>query len=158
MIMNRILNSLLFAALALLIGPGCGESHHHHHPSGGGHRHASPRGGVAVELGDHQFHLDVLHDREAGVLGVWVMDAHAEHFVRVPWANLDLTVQAGSEVHALSLVPVANDATGETAGNTSQFRAEAEWLKGLERFTATVPAIEIRGQRFSDVRFEYPER
>lgn len=136
---------------------GCGD-HDHTHSSGGsgGHRHDSAHGGVAVELGNHQFHLDFLHDPVNGTLSAWVMDAHAENFVRVPLRSFEIRLATADQTNTLSLSAVAQASTGETVGDTSQFRGEAPWLKGLTSFTAQIDAIEIRGQRFSNLSFRYP--
>ena len=71
--------------LALLSGAGCGDHDHDHGSAArGGHKHGSKQGGVAVELGEHQYQLDVLHDPAEGALNAWVMDGHMENFVRIP--------------------------------------------------------------------------
>lgn len=152
---------LLFVTPAILVTAtllltGCGQEAAHTQSSGGGHKHASPHGGVAVELGDHQFHLDFLHDAAAGTLTAWVMDAHAENFVRVNLPSIDVQVAADSQTNTVSLLPVANASTGETATETSQYRAEAPWLKGLSRFTGRIAEVELRGRKFTGISFSYP--
>lgn len=143
--------------LTVALLSGCGEHDHAAEgTSGGGHHHGSAHGGVAVELGEHQYQLDFLADPDAGTLKAWVMDGHVENFVRVPLPSFDVVVLTATGTQTLSLVACANPASGETVGNTSQFEAEAPWLKGLGRFSATVPRVEIRGTTFTDVRFEYP--
>ncbi len=148
--------SLVTLAAASLLLAGCGQEVHVHSQASGGHKHASPHGGVAVELGDHQFHLDFLHDPAAGTLTAWVMDAHAENFVRVALPALNVQVATDSQTNALALLPVANLSTGETTNETSQFRAEAPWLKDLRRFNGLIDTVEIRGRKFSGIRFTYP--
>lgn len=150
-----VLSGFLGVAAALLWS-GCGDTG----PTaatGGGHHHDSVHGGVAVELGEHQFHLDFLHDPKVGTLTAWVMDAHVENFVRVPLKGIPVNVVAAGKTNALTLEPVANTASGETVGDTSMYRAEAAWLKEVQKFTATVPEVEIRGAKFSNVSFEYPK-
>lgn len=154
----RLLAAPLAAATFLLAG--CGQHDHAGlaHGEGGGHSHDSLQGGVAVELGDHQFHLDVLAVPEAGQLKVFIMDAHVENFVRVPFASFDLMIEpAGGAARTLTLRAQANAATGETVGDTSAFLGEADWLKGVTNFTALVPQIEIRGQTFRGVAIRYPK-
>ena len=41
-----------------------------------------------------------------------------------------------------------NPATGETVGDTSQFEAQADWLKGSVPLEVSVASIEIKGRRF----------
>lgn len=141
--------------LGLLLGSGC-DNHDHAVHSEGGHKHASAHGGVAVELGEHQFHLDFLADPALGTLKAWVMDAHAENFVRITNGSMALRVSVQASEKDLELTAQANATTGETLGDTSQFEGKADWLKGLERFNAVMPRVQIRGQTFTNVAFSYP--
>jgi hypothetical protein len=148
---------VLASLLAVAWLSGCGDHDHASHaPSGGGHKHESAHGGVAVELGEHQFHLDFVVDSAAGTMKAWIMDGHAENFVRVPLPSFEVVVVTGTSTQNLALAAQANTASGETVGDSSQFQGEAGWLKGLTQFNATVPRIEIRGSTFTDVRFGYP--
>lgn len=150
------------AILVLLIawGGGCGPAPSSTegplHSSAGEHHHPSPHGGVTVELGEHQFQLDVLHDSTAGTLSVWVMDAHAEEFVRVPFPSLVVELSVGGDSRPLTLSAQENPATGETVGHTSQFVGQADWLLGIHQFSGVVPALRIRGVDFTQVRWDYP--
>ena len=36
-----------------------------------------------VELGEHQYHLELLKDEEAGKMKAWILDGHLENFIRV---------------------------------------------------------------------------
>lgn len=153
---------LLALAGAAVLFVGC-DSHDHtagqaSGGGGGGHHHESAHGGVAVELGDHQFHLDFLHEPASGTLTAWVMDAHAENFVRVPLPSFDVTVSTGSTNQVVTLAAVANASTGEKVGETSQFRGVSPVLQGITNFTGTVREVEIRGAKFSGVTFQYPKQ
>jgi hypothetical protein len=132
---------------------------HDHSPGPGGHshhEHKPPHGGTPVELGDHQYHLEFVHDAAAGVLKAYVMDGALESFVRIPAATFDVTAQVAGQEELLTFRAIANNATGETVGNTSQFEAQAEWLKRETKFSATVPAITIKGSTFTNVTFDFP--
>jgi hypothetical protein len=61
---------------------------------------------------------------------------------------VEVTVKVGAEKKAISLKAVANAATGETVGDTSQFEAQADWMKGSAPLEVAVAAIEIKGRRF----------
>ena len=144
------------AALALIL-VGCGEHDHDHGSSAkGGHHHESAHGGVAVELGEHQFHLDFLHDPAAGTLTAWVMDAHAENFVRVSLPGFEIQIVAEAQTNTVALGAVANASTGETVGDTSMFRGSSEILKGLKRFSGRIGSLELRGTRLPAATFDYP--
>ena len=126
---------------------------HDHHP----HHHTAPHGGTLVELGDHQFNLELVRDGTTGTLTLYVLDAHAENFVRVALREIPLLATVDGMPRPLSLAATANTATGETVGDTSQFSGQAEWLKTAEKFGVKIPALEIRGAAFADVTFTFPE-
>jgi len=45
--------------------------------------------------------------------------------------------------------------TGETVGNTSQFEAQADWLKTAGEFAGIV-TVEIKGSKFEKISFVLP--
>jgi hypothetical protein len=121
------------------------------------HAHAPPHGGTAVVLGAEEFHLEFLLDQTNGVLRAYVLDGHLENFVRLTAPAVDLVMQLPAGEQALSLAAVANSATGETVGDTSLFSGKSDALKGLDRFSAVLPEIEIRNRRYTNVGFRFPE-
>lgn len=139
----------LLAALALVTG--CGERERP--ASGGGHHHESPHGGTAVELGDHEAHLDVVLDPAAGKLTAYVMDAHAENFVRIPAESFEIMAKLPASETTLVLKAVANPASGEKVGDTSQFEALSEALKGVVGFDAELKQLVVRGRTYSKIPF-----
>ncbi len=150
----------LTLAGALLIGlTACGQKDPDHdpdHAAPGGHGHTAPHGGVLVELGEHAYNLEFLRDASAGRLTVWVLDTHAENFVRIKAPALELLVTVGTEKRPLFLPAVANRATGETVGDTSQFEAQADWLKSTAGIQGIIPLLEFRGVKFPGVAFALP--
>jgi hypothetical protein len=152
--------SLLHIALcAFLLGgfSACSKKNTDSADHGHGHHvHVAPHGGTLIEIGDHQFNLELVRDAATGTLNAYVLDAHAENFVRLPLPSLSLTAHHGGTETPLVLHPVANAATGETAGDTSQFSAQADWLKTTPTFDGVVPEISIRGSRFEKIVFNFP--
>ena len=138
-----------FAAIVLLILNGC--SRPASSTSAGSHTHQSPHGGTLVEIGEHAYNLELVRDPAAGKLTAYVLDGHAENFIRITAPSFDLIAFTGGEKRPLSLRAVANTATGETVGDTSQFEAQADWLKTTAEFPGEIPALEIRGTRFQKV-------
>jgi hypothetical protein len=121
--------------------------------SGGGHVHRAPHGGTLVEVGEHAYNLELVRDSAAGKLTAYVLDGHAENFIRISAPAIEIVAITGGQRRPLSLRAVANPATGETVGDTSQFDGEADWLKNTDEFPGTIPTLEIRGTRFENVAF-----
>ncbi len=150
----NVMKPFLFSlALLVLIAPaGCkrvgnaGDS-----PGSGGHVHTAPHGGTLVEVGNHAYNLELVRDGVAGRLTVYVLDGHAENFVRIAAPSIVLVAFVGGERRPLSLKAVANPATGETIGNTAQFEAEAAWLKSTAEFPGQIESLAIGGTTFQGI-------
>lgn len=142
---------------------GCGSGHDHDHagPDHGdeethshGHEHVAPHGGAAVVLGEELYHLEFVLSPESGLLSCYVLDGHMENFVRIAAEEISVTIDGETEVR---LAAVANRATGEAVGSTSQFQASVDWANEKQQFGATIPKIEVKGTVFDNVTFRYPE-
>jgi hypothetical protein len=57
----------------------------------------------------------------------------------------------------LRLKAASNVLTGETAGDSSEFSAQSDKLKGVKRFGAVITSITIKGKKFEEVEFGFPE-
>lgn len=143
---------LLTVALALAA---C--SPHEHSPAGhghaGAHQHQAPHGGHLYELGAHQFHLELFHDRAAGTLTAFILDAHAENVIRIAAPSIELLIDRNATTETLLLLAVANRLSNETVGDTSEFRAEADWLREATLISGRVKEISIRGTTFREIPF-----
>ena len=145
----KLLVAPVLAAVVLLMFSSC--SRRESTSSAGGHSHQAPHGGTLVEVGQHAYNIELVRDPAAGKLTAYVLDGHAENFVRITAPTIDLVAFTGGEKRPLTLRAVANSATGETVGDTSQFEAQADWLKNTAEFPGEIPAIEIRGTRFQNI-------
>ena len=121
------------------------------------HEHHPPHGGTPVVLGAELYHLELVCDAMTGRLSAYVLDGEMENFIRIAAPRLELTVNIGDQTRPLVLAAVANAATGETVGSTSQFEAQADWLRNSPAFSAELARIEIRGSSFTAVAFKFPE-
>ena len=126
-----------------------------HAADGAHHAHVAPHGGTLIEVGEHQFTLELVHDGAEGRLTAYVLDAHAEKFVRLPIQGFAIIALVNGRRESLPMAAVANTMTGETVGDTSEFTATAEWLKGRVAFDAYIPALDIRGNTYTEVRFAF---
>jgi len=152
--MMRIIGPTI-TLLSLALACGCGRSHDHAAEPGHAHthQHAAPHGGMLVEVGNHQFNVELVHDAATGTLTLYTLDAHAENFVRTAMPAIELSVTAGGKARTLTLLPVANTATGETVGATSQYQAEAAWLKDASGLTGIITRLDFNGAAFEQVPF-----
>ncbi len=146
---------MIVLALAFM-GFLCGCERHDHAEGAGAahiHQHAAPHGGLLAEVGRHQFNVELVHNPVAGTLTLYTLDAHAENFVRTAMPSVELLVRAGQEARTVTLLPVANAATGETVGATSQYQADAAWLKGATGLTGTITRLDFNGAAFEQIPF-----
>lgn len=130
---------------------------HNHGAEAHKHEHKAPHDGTPVVLGNEAYHLELVRDAATGKLSVYVLDGEMENFIRIAAPSLEIVATVGGAKQTLTLTPVANSATGETAGNTSLFETQADWLKTTGNFDATLTKIEVRGTAFSAVAFNFPK-
>ena len=160
---RRVVIACLGLIVALGLG-GCGEGKHadsdhdHDHDHGaekdhGHHVHVAPHGGTLVELGEHQFNLELVGDPKTGALSAYVLDAHAENFVRVAIPSIEIVIEGREGPRAVVLSAVADTRTGETIGDTSRFEGRDDAVKDPAGFSGSVKELELRGGRFAGVRF-----
>jgi hypothetical protein len=133
-------------------------------PSPQDHHHVAPRGGMLVEVGEHQASLEIVVDPGTGRLTIFVLDGCAENTIRLAQPAIKVTVilppapdEVSAEAHVATLAAVANPLTGETVGDTAEFTALVPELVGAQYFAGVVGELEIRGTSFTGVDFYYPE-
>ena len=117
--------------------------------AGANHRHVAPRGGTPVVLGREACHLEFVLDPVAGKLSVYVLDGKMGKIIRVKAATFEFAGGLDGGGRLLPLHAVPNAATGETVGDTSQFEAQAHWLKTAATFDARLTGLEIRGPNYT---------
>jgi hypothetical protein len=156
---SRFALPLLAVTLSAFLS-GCGGKDEKAGANHGGdhkHEHRAPHGGTAIVLGKEAFHLELVRTAEAGLLTCYILDGHMESFIRIPSPHLSFETTVSNQTQNLELLPVANAATGEKSGDTSQFEAHAAWLKTTTNFTGKVSGITIKGTTFTDIKFRFPE-
>jgi hypothetical protein len=121
------------------------------------HEHKPPHGGTPVVLGHETYHLELVRDATTGTLSAYVLDGEMEKFIRVPAPSFEVVATVAGQRRPLTFHAVANPATGETVGDTSQFDAQADWVKNESAFDAVLTALEIRGTKFENVVFNFPK-
>lgn len=142
------------AAAALCVLAACGKKDDHaghDHSAHAKHAHTAPHGGNLVEIGDHAYNVELLRDAATGKLTAWILDGHAENFVRIKAPSIELVATVAGAKQTLTLAAVANPATNEKVGDTSQFEATADWLKTTATFDAVIPTLVIKDTPFNAI-------
>lgn len=147
----------IFAGVALFALTSCSPSGDAGAGSSAEHHHDPPHGGTGVVLGDEDFHLEFVLDAAAGKMQAYILSAHMDNFVRISTESFALTVKLPDREETLLFKPVANSTTGETAGDTSMFEAQADWLKTQKTFDAVLKEISIKGKPYQNVAFNFPK-
>ena len=157
--MTSSLRAALATALLCTLAACAKKDEHagHDHSAHTQHAHAAPHGGTLIELGEHAFNVEFVRDAATGKLTAYLLDGHAENFVRVSAPSFEITATVAGAKQTLTLVAVANAATGEKIGATSQFEATADWLKTTAGFNGVITALTIRDNAFKGVAFTFPQ-
>ena len=121
------------------------------------HHHHTPHGGVPIELGAEEYHVELVFDEGSGKLQAYILDDEMENFVRSanPSITLAAVVKGAQREAVLGAVP--NPETGETVGDTALFEAQADWMKGAGSFDGVLKTITIHDSTYADVKFNYPK-
>ena len=157
--MTSSLRAALATALLCTLAACAKKDEHagHDHSAHTQHAHAAPHGGTLIELGEHAFNVELVRDAATGKLTAYLLDGHAENFVRVSAPSFEITATVAGAKKTLTLVAVANAATGEKVGATSQFEATADWLKTTAGFNGVITALTIRDNAFKGVAFTFTQ-
>ena len=129
------------------------------HETDAHHEHTAPHGGTLVVFGEEFAHIELVLDQTTGKLTGYVLDGEAEKSLRLSQKTIELKIHQEDiqSEFTLQLSGVADVLTGETEGDTSQFAAQSDRLKGTSEFHAEIVSIAIKGQMFTDIDFEFPE-
>ena len=155
--MKTYLIPILFIPLFFIA---CGKDSHEHisESEHGHHVHVAPHGGQLVEVGEHGagFNLElVLHPD--GFLQIYVLDAHAENFVRIPAYSMTFEIQdINNSTKQILCEAVEDPATGETAGNSSLFTS-TERIQEFIPFKGVFTQLDIMEFSYENLSFELSE-
>jgi hypothetical protein len=119
--------------------------------------HTPPHGGGLSELGEEAAHLEALLDPSSGRLDLYLLDGEAENAQPTEKRQSLLLRLSEPGPADLSLQPVADPLSGETAEHTSHFQAMAPLLKGQRRFRGVLLRLELRGELYREVPVAFPE-
>ncbi len=155
--MKHKISSILSFSIILLFGCGGNESTHssesdsHEH-----HVHVAPHGGQLVEVGEHGsgFNLELVHHFD-GFLQIYILDAHAENFVRIGGDFIELTMPGeNNTVDRIICEAIPDPVTGETVGNTSLFTS-TERITDILPLQAMIPRLSILDYTFENIEINF---
>lgn len=141
--MQMIVVASLFASLAMYgcTGQNTGDptppkddhSGHAHNGEHEGHGHPSegPHHGSLIELGNEEYHAELVHDETSKAVTIYILDSGAKTAVPIEAAELTINLkhQGQAEQHKLTASPDADD----PAGKSSRFvSSDAELGDDLE--------------------------
>jgi hypothetical protein len=152
------ITSSLILLFALGIA-GCGDDHPKNGSLAGSghHQHVAPHGGTLLEVGPHGsgFNLELLIQSD-GFLHIYILDAHADNFVRIAAETIEVEVlDPNQSSPKIICKAVADRGTGETVGDSSLFTS-TETITGFLPLRAKIQALPIKNQVYEDIVFELP--
>ena len=149
--------ALSLAAVMMFSAAGCGEpaaepagtagnkapsQEVHAHPSEGPHH------GDLVELGNEEFHVEVVHG-DAGKVSAYILDSTAK--AAVPVDSPDLTINISHDGHAEQFKLLPEKETADPDGKSSRFSLTDKELAGdLDNHDATAKVVvTIQGKQYT---------
>ncbi|QDT16562.1 hypothetical protein [Alienimonas californiensis] len=116
---------------------------HGAHPTEGLH------GGGLIELGDEEYHGELIHDEAAGTVTIYILDAHVE--AAVPIDAAEVTVMVVHDGNRESFKLAADPDAGDPEGKSSRFvSSDAELAEHLDHEGETAKLmVKIDGRSYS---------
>lgn len=99
------------------------EAEHEH---GHGHDHAAhgPNGGHLLEVGEEQYHVEVVFDKDKRTLTAFILGPDAKTAHPIAGETIDFDMEIGDKEHEIPLA--AKPLEGEKDGKSSRFVAEGK--------------------------------
>ncbi|MCC7084471.1 MAG: hypothetical protein IT427_05645 [Pirellulales bacterium] len=126
------------------------EDHVHHH---------GPNGGELIELSegsDEEFHAELVHDTDEGIVTVYLLDKDAEK--AVPTAANEAIIRITLDDKATEFHLPARPKEGEAAGNSSKFESNDQSLSLALRNEKATRELEVKiGEKLHKQKVPYYE-
>lgn len=106
--------------------PGTMDDHSDHSEDAHNHPVEGPHHGDLVELGNEEFHAEVVHDHESGSLSVYILDGSATKEVAIDAKELTINVTDDGTPKQFTLT--AQPAAGDEDGLASHFVSDSSEL------------------------------
>ena len=115
----------------------------------GAHPTEGPHGGGLIELGDEEYHAELIHDAAAGTVTIYMLDGHVE--AAAPIDAADLTVMVTHDGNRESFKLAADPDAGDPTEKSSRFvSSDAELAEHLDHEGETAKLmVKIAGRSYS---------
>lgn len=118
--------------------------------SGHEHAHASvgPHGGSLIELGEEEYHAELVHNEQAGTVTIYLLDSAAK--ANVPIDAADVTINLKHDGRGEQFKLTSSPDQGDPAGKSSRFASsDAELAADLDHEDAAPQlVITINGKQY----------
>ena len=144
---------IILSSIILTCNWGCSDEREKGGNSGGGHVHQAMRGGILMELGPHGsgHNLELLQNNK-GEFEIFILDAHADNYVRIKQSTIELNLADNNST--LTLNAVADPATGEKVGDSSLFRS-SQSVQNLLPMKAEIVDLKIGSSNYSNTPLSF---
>lgn len=144
-----------FVPILLLAMPGCsGSASKPSAPAAGaaaeehGHATKGPHGGDLIELGNEEYHAEMVHDEQAKTVTVYILDSAAKASVAIEAVDISINLKHEGRAEQFKLAAAADQ--GDAQGKSSRFvSSDAELVGDLDREGAEAQiAMTINGKPY----------
>ena len=135
----------------------CGGEHSHDHAAEAhdDHGHAPKYGGSLVELGEHEFQVELLLYPETGTLEAYIWDGCVERAIPSPMKSMTVKIKVLDTDMPIVLKPAENPYAEDKPGEATKFKGQSDRLVMVEHFDGTLAEVTLAGKSFKDVAFHY---
>ena len=116
---RRLYSVVVFAGLAAMVCAGCGDSKNGADGPDpkGEHGHEGPHGGHLIEIGDHEYHGEAVHDEAKGTVTIYILDKTAKkaHPIEAKEVVINIAHAGKAEQFKLAASPDAGDPEGKSS-------------------------------------------
>ena len=153
--MFRMRGFVVLAGLVATALVACDNRNGAHEHLDAGHDHAPKFGGRLVELGDHEFQVELVHNSETGALDAYIWDGHVEVPVLCAMTALQVRASVGEKDFTVVLGQAKNPYAKEPDGKASKYSGQHDALKGAHDFEGEIVEVSVADASFKDVAFHY---
>ena len=124
MFRDRTISLIVLGTISLLgcapaSGPTPQASAHEDHPHQHAHASRGPHGGEIIELGNEDFHAELVHDDRAGNVTIYFLDASAQNAAPIDAVEVNVNLRHDGQAQQFRLAALADQ--GDPQGRASRF-------------------------------------